>query len=93
MLKDDNSNVAHTEGHMRNVFLGFLCGIFLSGTVWAGASTIYPSPAPQSRPDQLWEHDRGAAITQYQQQRQQEILQEQQLRSLQREAELKHRPC
>lgn len=78
---------------MWNVLLGIICGVGMSGALWAGASTIYPSPSPSSRPDQLWEHDRGAAITQYQQQRQQEILQEQQVRNLQREAELKHRPC
>ena len=78
---------------MRNVLVGFVCGVLISGAVWAGASTIYPSPSPNSRPDQLWEHDRGAAIKQYQQQRQQEILQEQELRHFQREGELRHRPC
>ena len=79
---------------MWNGFVGFLCGVLMSGAaVWAGTSTIYPSLSPNSRPDQLWEHDRGAAIKQYQQQRQQDILQEQQLRNLQREGELRHRPC
>ncbi|MBA2252465.1 MAG: hypothetical protein H0W13_07140, partial [Nitrospirales bacterium] len=67
---------------MWNVLVGFVGGVLISGAVWAGASTIYPSPSPNSRPDQLWEHDRGAAIKQYQQQRQQDILQEQQLRNL-----------
>ncbi len=78
---------------MRNLLLGFIGGIFLSGAAWVNASTIHQASPQQSRPDQLWEQDRGAAIKQYQQQRQHDILQEQQLRNLQHEEELRHRPC
>lgn len=77
---------------MRQWLSGFFFGVVISGTAWVGATTLYqaPSPSQHSRPDQLWEQDRGAAIKQYHQQRQHDILQEQQLRTLQ---ELKHQPC
>ena len=80
---------------MRNAIIGFLVGLSLSASVWAGSSSTGVQSRPQaSRPDQLWEQDRGAAIKQYDEERQQQSRYEQDLKQLQREMEQRnHRPC
>ena len=80
---------------MRNAIVGFLVGLSLSASVWAGTSSTGVQSYPHaSRPDQLWELDRGAAIKQYQQERQQQSRYEQDLNQLRRDAEERnHRPC
>ena len=82
------------ELFMKNLALGFVLGVFLSETVWAVASSpSMPSPlAQRTRPDQLWQQDRGAAIQRYQEQRQHDILLEHQFRKEQGDETLR-RPC
>ena len=79
---------------MRNILVGFVLGLVVGGSVWAGGSQMFGPAAPDSRPDRLWEQDRGAALREYQQQLQQEAVHERQLYELRREVEsLKHKPC
>jgi len=80
---------------MRDALVGFLVGLSLSASVWAGSSSTGVQSRPQaSRPDQLWELDRGGAIKQYQQERQQQSRYEQDLNQFRREMEQRdHRPC
>jgi hypothetical protein len=79
---------------MRNILVGFVLGLLVGGSVWAGGSQMFGPAAPGSRPDRLWEQDRGAALREYQQQLQQEAVHERQLHELGREVErLNHTPC
>jgi hypothetical protein len=81
---------------MRNLILGFLAGLVVSGAVWAAGPTLMPfgQSAPSSRPDRLWQQDRGASVQEYLQQREQASVHEQQEHDLKQEVErLKHQPC
>ena len=80
---------------MRNILFGFVLGLLAGGSVWAGSgSQMFGQPAPGSRPERLWEQDRGTAIREYQQQLQQEGVHGQQLNELKGEVEsLKRKPC
>jgi len=80
---------------MRKMLLGFVLGLLVGGSVWAGGgSQMFGGPAPRSQPDRLWEQDRGAALREYQRQHQQDVVHEEQLNELKREVEsLKHKPC
>ena len=80
---------------MRNIIVGFLLGLVVGGSVWAGGgSQMFGAPAPRSQPDRLWDQDRGTALREYQRQLQQESVHEQQLNELKREVESqKHKPC
>ena len=80
---------------MRNILFGSVLGLLAGGSVWAGGgSQMFGQPAPGSRPDRLWEQDRGAAIREYQQHLQQERVHDQQLNELKREVEsLRNKPC
>lgn len=79
---------------MRNILFGFVLGLLVGGSVWAGGSQLFGPAAPGSRPDRLWEQDRGAALREYQQQLQQKAVHERQLHELGQEVEsLKHKPC
>ena len=77
---------------MKSLILGFGLGISLSGTLWAIASSPSLPPAHGTRPDQLWQQDRGAAIQRYQEQRQHDMLLEHQFRKEQGDGALR-RPC
>ncbi len=62
---------------MRNMLVGFLLGLLIGGSVWAGGgSQMFGAPAPRSQPDRLLEQDRGAALREYQRQLQQEAVHE-----------------
>ena len=80
---------------MRNIIVGFLLGLLVGGSVWAGGgSQMFGAPAPRSQPDRLWEQDRGAALREYQRQVQTDAVHEEQLNELKREVEsLRHKPC
>ena len=80
---------------MRNIIVGFLLGLLVGGSVWAGGgSQMFGAPSPRSQPDRLWDQDRGAALREYQRQLPQESVHEQQLNELKREVESqKHKPC
>lgn len=69
---------------MRIILLEFVLGLLVSSSVWAGGSQMFSPATSGSRPDRLWEQDRGAALREYQQQ----------LHGHGREVEsLKHKPC
>jgi hypothetical protein len=79
---------------MRNMVLGFVLGLLVGGSVWAGGGSQMFAPTLRSQPDRLWEQERGAALREYQQQLQQNMVHEQQLHELKREVEThKHKPC
>ncbi len=81
---------------MRHLILGFVMGYIVSGAGWTAGPTLMPSgqPTPSSRPDRLWEQDRGASVREYLQQRQQERAHEQREHELKQEVErLKQQPC
>ena len=77
---------------MKSLAMGFVLGFSLSGTLWAVASNPTMPLAQGARPDQLWQQDRGAAIQRYQEQRQHDILHENQLPKGQGDPALRH-PC
>jgi hypothetical protein len=68
---------------MKNLAAGFVLGVVLSGTLWAFASNSSMPSTPGTRPDQLWQQDRGAAVQRYLEQRQHDILHQPQLRQSQ----------
>lgn len=72
---------------MRNILFGFVLGLLMGGSVWTGSSQMFGPAVPGSRPDRLWEQDRGAALREYQQQLQQKTVHERQLHELGREVE------
>ena len=79
---------------MRNILVGFVLGLLVGGSVWAGGTQMLSPVAPGTRPDRLWEQDRGAALREYQQQLQQKAVPERQLPELGREVErLNRTPC
>lgn len=77
---------------MKSLIVGFGLGLSFSGTLWAIASGPSLPSGQGTRPDQLWQQDRGAAIQRYQEQRQHDLLLEHQFRKEQGDGPLR-RPC
>ena len=69
---------------MRNLMLGFVLGLLVSGIAWANSASTGMQQPHLSRPDRLWELDRGASGREYLQQRQQEMDYELKLKQLRR---------
>jgi hypothetical protein len=78
---------------MRQLFIGFVLGAAVNSIVWAGAGNTVFQPNARSRPDQLWDQDRGSAVREYLHQRQADIIREHTQDDLKRENQLKRPPC
>ncbi len=79
---------------MRNMLIGFVVGLLVGATVWAAGPLSPQDPGIRSRPDRLWEQDRGSSLKEWMQQREQDTLFQQQRHNLMEEVDrLKRRPC
>ncbi len=79
---------------MRNTILGFIAGLFLGVTVSAAGPPLSVDPGVRSRPDRLWEQDRGSNIKEWMQHQEQQRMFHQQQHNLTQEIDrLKQKPC
>lgn len=79
---------------MRNVIAGFIGGLLVGAAVSAAGPPTSVDPSVHSRPDRLWEQDRGSSLKEWMQHQEQERLFQQQQHNLTEEIDrLKHKPC
>ena len=79
---------------MRNVIAGFIAGLLVGAAVTGAGPPISGDPGSRSRPDRLWEQDRGSTPREWMQRHEQERSLQQQQHNLTEEIDrLKHEPC